>query len=811
MSEFILKSLEVHNFRSIRGRIHAPLDAKVVLVHGKNGAGKTSLLSAVELALTGGVQSFKRADPEYQLQLMHRLSEEGSVTLLAQNGIEEECYKSVLNINGAETLASLDKRRANFFQERVFLPQSLLSRLLQIYQESGSDTESPLAKFVTGLLGLDRLDALELGLQPLADIRNVRKITDGWQKVENDKTILDRQLSENIKTRKVQHKQVTETLNLLNEICIKLDLNLEIKEENLAYTKEKLTSKKNSEELARVLDQQRKLAAIIREIEAAQGENQMATGTSSDAANKASLAYKKWEGNFGESINKLRRRIETLLPDTTLTSDPDVLAVEGLSNLIIKQKQTLELVSGARADIKRHTEAQDELEATLNKITIVDEEISRLPNQSGSLGAVLSEITAFIEDDLCPLCERDFKEIGQIPLNEHVHRKVRTLSASAERLLTLGRTRSETQTKAAELKREIEVIANRKLDQKSVAGLDRQLASISNTISELKLLAGQLKEGGRLRALAIAAQRNISAQKSREITISSAFQTLNDFANTIGLDAFAESVSFESATSHLNALLSEKSKRLAERVSLCSQGVELIRKMEEAIELRNASDKSTSSIKFSVKKVEKALLKAQVLRDKGNVLRNAVDEVRSAIIRREFNERLNHLWRDLFVRLAPGEPFVPAFKIPESATRRLQPKLITQHRNGGNAGGTPGAMLSAGNLNTAALTLFTALHLSMSVELPWLILDDPVQSMDDIHIAHFAALLRTISKEHGRQIIIAVHDRQLFEYLTLELSPAFVEDSLLTIELSRGARRDTVCVSNRYSFKEETAIMAMSA
>ena len=49
--------------------------------------------------------------------------------------------------------------------------------------------------------------------------------------------------------------------------------------------------------------------------------------------------------------------------------------------------------------------------------------------------------------------------------------------------------------------------------------------------------------------------------------------------------------------------------------------------------------------------------------------------------------------------------------------------------------------------------------------------------MDDIHIAHFAALLRTLSKQHGRQIIVAVHDRQLFEYLKLELSPAFEGDS----------------------------------
>ncbi|MGG2362751.1 hypothetical protein ACE4Z5_28050, partial [Salmonella enterica] len=79
------------------------------------------------------------------------------------------------------------------------------------------------------------------------------------------------------------------------------------------------------------------------------------------------------------------------------------------------------------------------------------------------------------------------------------------------------------------------------------------------------------------------------------------------------------------------------------------------------------------------------------------------------IIRREFNERLNRVWRDLFVRLAPAEPFVPAFRIPVESTQRIQPKLITEHRDGGEAGGTPGAMLSAGNLNTAALTLFIAL------------------------------------------------------------------------------------------------------
>jgi DNA repair protein SbcC/Rad50 len=187
------------------------------------------------------------------------------------------------------------------------------------------------------------------------------------------------------------------------------------------------------------------------------------------------------------------------------------------------------------------------------------------------------------------------------------------------------------------------------------------------------------------------------------------------------------------------------------------------------------------------------------------VIKSQVETVRSRIIGKEFNDRLNRLWRDLFVRLAPNEPYVPAFRVPTESTHRLQPKLITTHRSGG-AGGTPGPMLSAGNLNTAALTLFIALHLTVAEQLPWLILDDPVQSMDDVHIAHFAALLRTLSKQHRRQIIIAVHDRQLFEYLKLELGPAFEGDSLRTLELSGGPATDTLCLPERRSFRQETAL-----
>src|SRR3546814_10746913 len=168
---------------------------------------------------------------------------------------------------------------------------------------------------------------------------------------------------------------------------------------------------------------------------------------------------------------------------------------------------------------------------------------------------------------------------------------------------------------------------------------------------------------------------------------------------------------------------------------------------------------------------------ADAIIEVGKDIARKTREARGRVVRRVFNDELNSVWRDLFVRLAPEEPFIPAFAIPESVGADIEAVLETHHRRGGK-GGNPRAMLSAGNLNTAALTLFLALHLSVKPKLPWLVIDDPVQSMDEVHIAQFAALLRTLSKQMQRQVIIAVHERSLFDYLSLELSPAFDGDRL---------------------------------
>lgn len=164
----------------------------------------------------------------------------------------------------------------------------------------------------------------------------------------------------------------------------------------------------------------------------------------------------------------------------------------------------------------------------------------------------------------------------------------------------------------------------------------------------------------------------------------------------------------------------------------------------------------------------------------------AASQARTAIVHRVFTESLNEVWKSVCTRLAPDESFIPRFGIPSATKKTFDIKLETIHRDG-ETSGPPQMMLSAGNLNTAALSLFLALHLAVEPVVPCLVFDDPVQAMDEVHVAQFAALVRLLSKQNDRQVIIAVHERELFDYLALELSPAYEGDELITIELGERA------------------------
>jgi exonuclease SbcC len=78
--------------------------------------------------------------------------------------------------------------------------------------------------------------------------------------------------------------------------------------------------------------------------------------------------------------------------------------------------------------------------------------------------------------------------------------------------------------------------------------------------------------------------------------------------------------------------------------------------------------------------------------------------------------------------------------------------------------------------------------------------------MDDVHVSQFAALLRTLSRDQARQLVVCVHEKPLFEYLRLELSPAFEEERLIAVELGQNDDGDTIATKEIIEWQPDSAV-----
>lgn len=815
-----LKSIVIENFRSLHGKVVVPLDAQVVLIHGTNGMGKTSILSAIELGLTGRVAHLSTQGELYKSYLTNLGCNEGSISIattspLGSGGNAAGSVKFSDRTFSAQALLGTDD--CQFFSERCYLPQATLGRLLEIYDEQKTGSASPLTLFVKELLGLDPLDALVDGLDPAFHVARVRRIAPDYRHLEALKQSISNQagaLEKEIAAVTQDAERRRDDLNaLLVEIAV-LD-----GEETAAEVTTASALPLISAALMTSHEQDRRLGELGRRLTELQGLEARwkalppgdANRDQADrerAAHAAAHAVEAWRDQDGTALESAISEVRALFADIpSLEDGPEKSRVEALRRAEVEETRCSKLLKLHGEALDRGNQLRAVEQRARSRVDEINESLSGAMRDAKALASALAGIVPHIEDEICPVCDRDFSDLHSGPLSAQVAARIATLTSEAGRLQALASERAEEARRITEAQRELLGLNGAVLSAEDLAEHTLRRARMADSCRQLRELAEVAERGTSLMASASSARNEVSMARRHSEQTNSVLPDLRELVVQItgrevstysGLDeAIANSfVEISSAIDSASRLADLRMKCISE-ISRHTHELERIRDLKSSL---GDNLKRLEDTKQALKEVENDRIRAKQVSE-------AASAVRSGIIHQVFSTSLNRTWRDLFVRLAPSEQFVPAFRLPQDRSGQLEAVLETIHRSG-KPSGSPGAMLSQGNLNTAALTLFLALHLSVEARMSWLLLDDPVRSMDDVHIAQFAALLRTLAKGLGRQVIIAIHERALFDYLTLELSPAFPGDSLITVEVSRTFEGDAVASPTVHGFVRDGAIAA---
>jgi exonuclease SbcC len=339
------------------------------------------------------------------------------------------------------------------------------------------------------------------------------------------------------------------------------------------------------------------------------------------------------------------------------------------------------------------------------------------------------------ESNVCPVCDRPLEN-----LREHIERKLQNLTAEQaeyENRLSLAR---------ADLKR----------IQDSRRQRIKDLAEIKDEVQD---------------------------RQHEEQTLRNKIEAfLADYWGKIGVDCTLQQVhAFEEgrinqATADIDSLaaLAADVSRLRSEMSAAST-----RTSQLTIELSGLELKQTR-LRTALAGARAALERADGWIDTvqwvHSVLSNQLEEALDTYA----NRYVSSQFAELFERIC-GHPYWRV-TIPEVRVRyhRAEAEWNAAYAGEDYPGG---AVFSQGELNSCALAMFLALATAQTGHPGLLLLDDPIQSMDEIRIEDFAQLLKSLKDDLGWQLIIALHEESVFDYLKRQLYPSSQGQSLVSYEL----------------------------
>lgn len=138
----------------------------------------------------------------------------------------------------------------------------------------------------------------------------------------------------------------------------------------------------------------------------------------------------------------------------------------------------------------------------------------------------------------------------------------------------------------------------------------------------------------------------------------------------------------------------------------------------------------------------------------------------------------------------------------EFGTLNINDGKISIVRNS-NGNVVESSQMSTGQRMALAFSIMITLHKNAPNAPGFLMLDEPVANLDDMHVLNLIDLLRELAI-NGTQIIITTADRQMAKYLRRKFS--FFQNEYTHYELIRKGSEKTIIKKNHYSFDKKNAM-----
>jgi DNA repair protein SbcC/Rad50 len=356
--------------------------------------------------------------------------------------------------------------------------------------------------------------------------------------------------------------------------------------------------------------------------------------------------------------------------------------------------------------------------------------------QQSKIIALLEAARSFSGAGACPICDQPHPD-----LMSHIEAKLKNLHQA----------QSRSQAAFSDLQRKLNLAEERR---------NRLSSAVDKSMQASRELAARL----------------LSFKKSS----TEFFSGYNDSQISLANAVYLETSAREAANQEI-AKLSSSATQLSGLRSEISSALIRSSRIKDALELsRKKLGKAISAIKsaeHSKQALEDYLNTASEVRKRTS---EGIEKILSAFALGPTKDN----FEDLFTRLARA----PLFKVTISQARVLRRKPeVHWCATYGEKQYKGDAIFSQGELNSCAMAFFLSLATTNPQSLGFLLLDDPVQNMDEIHIEEFGNILKFIKDQLGWQLIIGLHDESIYQYLKRQLYPSKGQQSLAAYTLEMGA------------------------